>query len=140
MKILLAEDQAMVRGALAALLDSWSPPTPIQWVTAVPSSRSGDLVPDAARRLAERLGVSYRPTIERIADRPPQEAQANSAHQRSNVEDAFAVSGEVPTGAVLVVDDLIDSGWTLTEVGRVLRRAGSGPVVPLALATTPIRN
>ena len=46
----------------------------------------------------------------------------------------------IPTGAVLVVDDLIDSGWTLTEVGRVLRRAGSGPVVPLALATTPIRN
>ncbi len=126
--------------ALAALLDSWSPPTPIQWVTAVPSSRSGDLVPDAARRLAERLGVSYRPAIERIAERPPQEAQANSAHQRSNVEDAFAVSGEVSTGAVLVVDDLIDSGWTLTEVGRVLRRAGSGPVVPLALATTPIRN
>ena len=80
------------------------------------------------------------PSITRIAERPPQEAQANSAHQRSNVEGAFAISGQPPRGAVLLVDDLIDSGWTLTEVGRVLRRAGSGPVVPLALATTPIRN
>ena len=80
------------------------------------------------------------PALTRVVERPPQEAQANSAHQRSNVEGAFAASGDVPAGAVLVVDDLIDSGWTLTEVGRVLRRAGSGPVVPLALATTPIRN
>ncbi len=129
-----------VVGALAALTAAWSPPTPIEWVTAVPSDRSGDLVPDVARRLADRLGVDFVPAISRVADRPPQEAQANSAHQRTNVEGAFAAAGEIPTGAVLVVDDLIDSGWTLTEVGRVLRRAGSGPVMPLALATTPIRN
>jgi ATP-dependent DNA helicase RecQ len=35
---------------------------------------------------------------------------------------------------VFLVDDLVDSRWTLTVVGRLLRRAGSGPVVPLALA------
>ena len=126
--------------ALAELMESWSPPTPIAWVTAVPSDRSGELVPDLAQRLAARLGVDWIPAITRIIERPPQEAQANSAHQRSNVEGAFAVSHDVRSGAVLLVDDLIDSGWTLTEVGRVLRRAGSGPVVPLALATTPIRN
>ena len=47
--------------ALAALTVAWSPPTPIEWVTAVPSDRSGDLVPDVARRLADRLGVDYHP-------------------------------------------------------------------------------
>ncbi len=65
---------------------------------------------------------------------------ANSAYQRSNVDGGFGVQGEVPAGAVLLIDDLIDSGWTLTEVGQVLRRAGSGPVFPVALASTPIRN
>ncbi len=119
---------------------SWAPPTPVEWVTAVPSGRSGDLVPDLAQRLAVRLGVGYAPAVTRVAERPPQEVQANSAHQRSNVDGAFAAPGDVRPGAVLLVDDLIDSGWTLTEVGRVLRRAGSGPVIPLALATTPIRN
>jgi ATP-dependent DNA helicase RecQ len=126
--------------ALVALVESSAPPEPIHWVTAVPSLRSGDLVPDVARRIAARLGVKYRPALERIEDRPPQEAQANSAHQRTNVEGAFAATGDIAAGAVLLVDDLIDSGWTLTEAGRVLRRAGSGPVIPLALATTPIRN
>ena len=35
---------------------------------------------------------------------------------------------------VLLVDDIIDSGWTLTVIGAALREAGSGPVYPLVLA------
>ncbi|WP_040491570.1 RecQ family ATP-dependent DNA helicase [Ilumatobacter nonamiensis] len=127
-------------GALIDLVATWAPATSIEWVTAVPSHRSGDLVPDLARRLAARLGIPFEAAVVRIDERPPQEVQANSAHQRSNVEGAFDASGPVPSGPVLLVDDLIDSGWTLTEVGRVLRRAGSGPVLPLTLATTPIRS
>jgi ATP-dependent DNA helicase RecQ len=34
---------------------------------------------------------------------------------------------------VLLVDDLVDSRWSLTVAGRLLRLAGSGPVLPLAL-------
>ncbi|RQX21174.1 hypothetical protein DDE19_00260, partial [Micromonospora ureilytica] len=37
-------------------------------------------------------------------------------------------------GPVLLVDDLIDSGWTMTLVTRALRRAGATGVLPLALA------
>lgn len=125
--------------ALAALVRSWSPESPISWITAVPSGRSGELVPDAARRLAAALDVPFVGALQRVANRPPQDEMANSAHQRSNVEGAFTASGSLPGGGVLVVDDLIDSGWTLTEAGRVLRRAGSGSVMPLALASTPIR-
>jgi ATP-dependent DNA helicase RecQ len=35
-----------------------------------------------------------------------------------------------------VVDDVIDSGWTVTVLAALLRRAGSGPVFPVALAST----
>ncbi|MFD0823634.1 hypothetical protein ACFQ0D_36125, partial [Micromonospora zhanjiangensis] len=38
------------------------------------------------------------------------------------------------TGPVLLVDDLVDSGWTMTMVDRLLRRAGATGVLPLALA------
>ena len=38
-------------------------------------------------------------------------------------------------GAVLLVDDLVDSRWTLTVAARALRRAGSGPVLPFVLAS-----
>jgi ATP-dependent DNA helicase RecQ len=35
---------------------------------------------------------------------------------------------------VLLVDDLIDSRWTMTVATRLLRRGGAGPVLPFALA------
>jgi ATP-dependent DNA helicase RecQ len=58
---------------------------------------------------------------------------ANSAHQCRNVHGAFAITGPVPQGAVLLVDDTADSKWTLTIAGALLRQAGAGPVFPLAL-------
>lgn len=44
------------------------------------------------------------------------------------------MSNSVREGPVLLVDDVFGSRWTLTEVGRALRRAGSGPVLPFAFA------
>jgi ATP-dependent DNA helicase RecQ len=35
---------------------------------------------------------------------------------------------------VLLVDDLVDSRWTLTVVAAALLQAGSGPVSPFVLA------
>ena len=35
---------------------------------------------------------------------------------------------------MLLVDDVLDTGWTLTEAARLLRESGSGPVLPLVLA------
>ena len=37
-------------------------------------------------------------------------------------------------GPVLLVDDLIDSRWTMTVAARALRLAGAEAVLPLALA------
>jgi len=39
-------------------------------------------------------------------------------------------------GPVLLVDDMVDSRWTLTVVSTLLRAGGSGEVFPLALAKT----
>jgi ATP-dependent DNA helicase RecQ len=53
------------------------------------------------------------------------------------VRGQFAVTGERPEGACLLVDDIRFSGWTLAMVGGQLRGrgGGGGPVYPLALAT-----
>ena len=42
----------------------------------------------------------------------------------------------VPHGSVLLVDDMVDSRWTLTVSAWLLRGSGSGEVWPLALAQT----
>ena len=119
--------------AAAEVVRAWR--TPVAWVTAIPSRRTGDLVPDFARRLAEALGLPYAAAIERRGDAPPQREMANSAQQVANVRGQFAVATDVPAGACLLVDDVRFSGWTLAMVAGQLRRRGSGPVYPLALTS-----
>ena len=46
--------------------------------------------------------------------------------------DAIAAAG----GPVLLVDDMTDTGWTLTMAARVVRHAGAPDVLPFALAGT----
>ena len=61
---------------------------------------------------------------------------ANSAQQLANVLDAFELRAQPPTGPVLLIDDTVDSRWTITVIGTQLRESGTGPVHPFALAET----
>ncbi len=126
--------------ALAEMIAEWSPNPAPQWVTSVPSIRRPQLVESLASRLALRLGLQYAPVVTKVVDRPAQKEQLNSAHQQRNVERAFVIVGALPATPVLLVDDVVDSGWTLTEIGRVLRRSGSGLVYPVALASSAGRD
>jgi ATP-dependent DNA helicase RecQ len=117
-------------------LDAEPPPT---WVTAVPSLRHPELVIGFARRLADRLGLAYRSALVKAQDSPEQKTMENSFMQARNAIDSFeAVAAEVIAEPVLLVDDMVDSRWTLTICGVLLAAAGSGPVYPIALGqTTP---
>lgn len=107
------------------------------WVTAIPSRRTGELVPNFARRLADRLDLPYRPALEKVCDTPPQKTMENSVQQARNVIGAFAANpAEIMDGPVLLVDDMVDSRWSVTVCGMLLREAGSGPVYPIALGET----
>jgi ATP-dependent DNA helicase RecQ len=92
-------------------------------------------VPGFAKRLAEALDLPFHEVVRKVAGNQPQSAMQNSAQQVRNVWEAFEVSGEVPDGPVFLIDDLVDSKWTLTVVARALLLAGSGPIHPFVLAT-----
>jgi ATP-dependent DNA helicase RecQ len=65
----------------------------------------------------------------------PGQGAANSAQRVAAVLRRYALRAEVASGAwVLLVDDLVVTGWTLTLAARALRQAGVEQVVPLALA------
>jgi len=119
--------------AAAEAVRAWG--APVAWVTAVPSRRSGALVPDLASRLAAALALPCVSALERTGDGPPQREMANSAQQVANVRGQFAVRGELPAGPCLLVDDVRFSGWTLAMLAGQLRRRGAPAVYPLALAT-----
>jgi ATP-dependent DNA helicase RecQ len=121
--------------AAAELLRHWVEASGARWITAVPSDRSGPLVPDFAERLARVVGLPYVDAVERTGERPPQREMANSQQQVANVRGAFAVRKPLPDGPCLLVDDLRFSGWTLAMLAGQLRRNGVPAVYPLALAT-----
>ena len=121
--------------ACTALMAQWTPPPAPEWVTCIPSRRHPDLVPDFAERLATEMGLPFHRSLSKVEDRAEQKSMANSVQQARNVDGSLAVSLEpLPGGPVLLVDDMVDSRWTLTVAAWLLRSNGSGEVWPLALA------
>jgi ATP-dependent DNA helicase RecQ len=122
--------------ACAAMVRTWSPqPAPV-WLTCIPSRRHPNLVPEFARRLAVALNLPFHPVLEKTDDRAAQKDMENSSQQARNVDGSLRIQSQMPTGPVLLVDDMVDSKWTLTVAAYLLTSNGSGPVYPLALAST----
>jgi ATP-dependent DNA helicase RecQ len=126
----------LVEAAAEMIQDRWRPEPRPAWVTCIPSRHHRELVPGFARRLAVRLGLPFAAVVSKVRDNEPQKSQYNRYHQCRNLDGVFAVAPGIPAGPVLLVDDVVDSGWTLTVVAALLRQAGSGPVWPVAPATS----
>jgi len=58
----------------------------------------------------------------------PQKLMQNSAQQLGNITGAYVVQSPLPTGPALLVDDVVDSRWTMTVIGVALREAGTSGV------------
>jgi ATP-dependent DNA helicase RecQ len=121
--------QAMLR-----LLDDWQPE--VDAIVVVESSTRPVLTEDLARGLSRRLQV---PVVGRWAivdpDVAPGQGSANSAQRVAAIGRRATLQADVPPGArVLLVDDLVVSGWTLTLAAKAIRAAGAESVRPLTLA------
>jgi len=124
-------------GACVKMIREWGPLPKPTWVTCVPSLRHPDLVPNFSKRLAAALGLPFHLVIEKTDDRPEQKTMANSTQQARNIDGSLALNGHpVPHGPVILVDDMVDSRWTLTVAAWLLRKSGSGEVWPMALSQT----
>ncbi len=130
-------DDRLVDASARLVNNRWKPEPAPRWITCVPSRRHVGLVADFAHRLAQQLGLPFVQCIEKTRDTEPQKTRANSFQQAQNLVDAFVVNtGLVRADPVLLVDDMVDSRWTFTQLAVLLRQAGSGPVYPFALADT----
>lgn len=123
--------------ACVSLVRQWSPQPAPAWITCVPSLRHPDLVPNFAARLAVAMGLPFHVVLEKTDNRPEQKTMANSIQQARNIDGSLAIIRQpLPDGPVLLVDDMVDSRWTLSVGAWLLRSHGSGEVFPLALALT----
>lgn len=123
--------------ACVKMIQEWNPQPSLTWVTCVPSLRHSELVPNFAQRLAAALGLPFHMVIAKTDARPEQKTMANSTQQARNIDGSLALNGQpIPPGSVLLVDDMVDSRWTLTVSAWLLRKSGSGAVWPMALSQT----
>ena len=110
----------------------------IEWITPVTSKRHPQLVPDFAKRLADKLGIGYFEGIKKL-DAEEQKKFENSDGQYRNANDSFEII-QIKKENILLVDDMVDSRWTFTVCAMKMREMGSGDIYPFALANTAGRG
>jgi ATP-dependent DNA helicase RecQ len=111
------------------------------WLTYIPSPRHPNLVKNFAHALAEALGVECKDTINVAEIRPPQKTMENSFYQSKNLDGAFGIDTSQGYAApVWLLDDAVDSRWTFTIAGALLRKNGIPKVIPIALTSTSKNN
>ncbi|HAY21022.1 MAG TPA: hypothetical protein DCY27_02410, partial [Desulfobacterales bacterium] len=129
----------LVSGVVNMVKNRWQPTPFPMWVTCVPSLNHTALVPAFAQRVAMALNLPFIPCVEKLRPTRPQKEMQNSYQQAHNLAGAYIINKKwIRTGPVLLVDDMVDSGWTMTVITALLREAGAGQVFPLALALTTV--
>ncbi|MCE7055418.1 RecQ family ATP-dependent DNA helicase [Algoriphagus sp. AGSA1] len=122
------------------IIKRWDPSPFPEWLACIPSSRHPELVPDFARRLAEKLGIPFLPILVKGKNTQAQKEQENSFHQCQNLDGAFQIDGTVKNKPLFLIDDAVDSRWTFTIASVLLKEAGSGPIYPVALTSTSVSD
>lgn len=90
-----------------------------------------ELISDA---LAHELGIPVNKSlIERYRFTKPQ-VKMDRARRLENITDAFRVNTDRTPGKYLLVDDVVTTGATLNEIGKLLKKCGAQEVWAVTLA------
>src|SRR3954470_882751 len=139
-----AEDRGLpdeLLNAAIEVLRTWGWEQRPAAVIAVPSRTRPVLVTTLGERLATVGRLQWLGALDRVDtdDRPV--SRTNSAQRVRALHGRFAVTEEQSAAiremddpVVLLVDDRVDTGWTMALAGRELRLAGAAAVLPFALA------
>jgi predicted amidophosphoribosyltransferase len=136
---------ARLAAAVEVVLQSTASPANAVVLVPVPSARAAvrdrgfDATWDLARRAAGILRRQSAVRARRLLRqaRPTRDQAGLSADQRAiNLQGAFRVSTVVPGQVVIVVDDVVTTGSSLTEAARALREGGHRVLGAATVAAT----
>ncbi|MGH3437158.1 MAG: RecQ family ATP-dependent DNA helicase [Sciscionella sp.] len=141
-EIMAADDQPVppdvVEGSVQVLA-SWDWPQRPAAVITIGSRRRPLLVASIGERIST---LGKLPLLGSVRTANSTSHRTNGAQRLASVSASLRLPEELATAVstmdrpVLLVDDQIDTGWTMTVASRLLRRAGAPAVLPFALATT----
>jgi ATP-dependent DNA helicase RecQ len=127
--------------AVVQVLSGWDWARRPAAVVTMPSRTRPALIGDLGQRIAATGRLAYLGRLE-YAGEGPLGRQHNSSQRLAALWPALTVPDPVraalaaPDGPVLLVDDRIDTGWTMTVGAKLLRDCGAPAVLPFALAST----
>ena len=128
-------------GACVRVLKDWGWAERPAAVVSMPSRSHPQLVDSLARGIARIGRLEDLGSLDLVGEGSRGGPGGNSAYRLADVWGTFGVGAELASGLaglggkpVLLVDDRIDSRWSMTAAARELRRHGAGSVLPLALA------
>ncbi|WP_432832034.1 RecQ family ATP-dependent DNA helicase [Dactylosporangium sp. CA-092794] len=119
--------------------DRW-PERPSGVVT-IGSHHAPELIASLGARIAEvgrlpLLGTIPPALTTDAASRTNSAQRVRALHTAFKVPPALAEALQSAAGPILLVDDMVDTGWTMSLAARALRLAGAKGVLPFALALT----
>jgi ATP-dependent DNA helicase RecQ len=129
--------------AVVQVLAAWDWAARPACVVTLPSRSRPALVTSLGERIATIGRLQYLGALGYATPDGPGPRRHNSAQRLASLWHALVVPDELrdalkaaADAPVLLVDDQIDSGWTMTVAAALLRDAGAPAVLPLVLATT----
>jgi ATP-dependent DNA helicase RecQ len=132
-----------IADAMVQVLASWDWRQRPAAVVAMPSLSRPALITSLGQRIAAIGRLPYLGTLGYATEDGPGPRRHNSAQRLATLWRALIVPDDLgralasgTEGPVLLVDDQIDTGWTMTVAAMRLREAGAPAVLPLALAVT----
>jgi len=131
-----------VTGALVKVLAAWDWDRRPGGVVTLPSRTRPTLIATLGQRIAAIGRLPYLGALGYAGPDGAGPRRHNSAQRLGTLWHALEVPGEVAGNVrdlgdpVLVVDDRVETGWTMTVAARLLRQAGAPGALPLVLAVT----
>jgi ATP-dependent DNA helicase RecQ len=128
--------------AVVKVLASWDWDQRPAGVVTLPSRTRPVLIASLGQRISQLGRLPYLGSLGYASAEGPGPRRHNSAQRLSSLWRALTVPDDLQgaltqlTGPVLLVDDRIETGWTMTVAAKHLREAGAPAVLPLALAVT----
>jgi ATP-dependent DNA helicase RecQ len=128
--------------AVVKVLTAWDWTERPAGVVTLPSRTRPVLIASLGQRIAQVGRLTYLGSLGYANPDGPGPRRHNSAQRLRSLWEAFTVPDDLRgaftqlTGPLLLIDDRIETGWTMTVAAKHLLEAGATAVLPLALTVT----